>query len=1208
MTATGPRVLRWRSPFIRWAVAVLAMWAIGAPPAAAQTTVLFFDSQVGDYIGGGREQTFTPADGNFSISRNPANGVSLSIRDTALTLSWDLHFSAPAHAALTPGSYAIATRYPLTPFVGLSITGGGRECSDLTGRYVVLEIEYAANGGVLRFAADAEQHCEDHDPALFAAIRYNSTISDTQPFGGLYPRYELTIAPPQNGTVTAVGVSCGGESADCQEGFSAATVASLTATPDAGYTFMGWTGACNGARATTVNINSPKACGAVFAPIVTPAPRSILLWHSEPGDYIGQGDRQVYSPANSVWSIEGTHAGNGVRVSIESIDDQSASRWTLEFRAPLGETLQPGMYPEVSRGTLTTIAGLAVYGNGRHCDVVTGAFVVHEVDIDPVSNVVSSLALDFEHHCEQALNPPLVGRLRINSTVDTRVRNIALSPTSTVVPYTPASLITLGTQLFPRYDVEMAFFKYTAATGWTEVKPYESHTYGWTPQYEDIGTHDFQVWARVKGSVEAYEAWASASVTIIDAPHPKVTTIAPNGSGRIGQPIFFNVGVQGGVAPLEFKFLRRFGGLWKVVLEYGPISTYTWAPTLSDIGTHDVQVWVRNHRSQALFESYGAVTYEVRPPAPLGVTLTGATDPLPAGVARKWCVLTTNAVALLEYQWIRLDADGWRIVAAYGAASPCYEWTPSAADAGEHALQVWVRHAGTTAPYEAWAGSTFTVVSNIPSVTLSPAVPLSAFVGQALTFTAHASGGIGPLQFRFSRLDASGWQMVQDYSTANSYTWTPGLADLGEHVVQVWVRNAGSTTLYDAWAGQTFEIVKSLPTITAFTHDGVFPMLPNTPVQLNAAAVGGSSALEYRFLLYRDGTGWSVLQEYSTATAVTWTPAQAGNYALQLWVRSSGVVDLYEAWASLDFVEVSNTAPLTVHSVEVDKPFPLKAGEAATFTANASGGNAAPLQYRFLRYREASGWVVAREWDTGRNFTWTPTGSDVGEHVMQVWVRNAGSSAYDAWGNSSVFEVAVDPLTTLMMTADVVFPVPAGMPVTWKLQASGGLAPLEYQFWLYQDGVGWSLARDWGLTNTVTWTPGAGSDGSYLVQGWVRNAGSTGVDAWTSSGYFTIGSSSQARIVSIIAEPTLPVTAGTTVTWTAVATGGTAGPLEFQFVRLNETTGVWTIVQSYSGNKRLNWATTAADRGQYVIQVWVRSAGSSAGYEGWAGTGSFAIQ
>jgi hypothetical protein len=497
----------------------------------------------------------------------------------------------------------------------------------------------------------------------------------------------------------------------------------------------------------------------------------------------------------------------------------------------------------------------------------------------------------------------------------------------------------------------------------------------------------------------------------------------------------------------------------------------------------------------------------------------------------------------------------------------------------------------------------------ITQPTLSANTTFPAMAGSSITWTAQSTGGAAGVLYEFFRMDGPTWKLVQGWSTANSYTWTPAVNDAGNHAVQVWVKTPQSSAAYDAFASSgTFAIQKSVPVITSFTNTGVFPMAPNTPVQISVSAVGGSAALEYRFLLYKEGTGWSVLQEYGSSTHATWTPAATGSYALQVWVRSTGVTDQYEAWAGTPMLKVSTTDPLTVQSVTADRPFPAKAGQPITFTAAASGGSAGPIQYQFVRYDESAGtWSIAQPYGTSRTYTWTPGSNAVGNHVVQVWVRSNGSSAnYEAWGTTGMFAVNIDPLSSGLV-ADAVFPVPSGTPIKWTVNATGGVAPLQYQFSVYRESVGWTLAQDYSTSNTFAWTPPA--DGTYVVQALIRNAGSTNTyDAWTNSGYFTVGANGVAQMVRVTADKPLPVSAGSTVTWTGVATGGTAGPLQYRFVRYNQSTGVWSVVQEYSSSNRFSWTPSPSERGSYLLQVWVRSAGSPAQYEGWISTSYFTIQ
>jgi len=241
-------------------------------------------------------------------------------------------------------------------------------------------------------------------------------------------------------------------------------------------------------------------------------------------------------------------------------------------------------------------------------------------------------------------------------------------------------------------------------------------------------------------------------------------------------------------------------------------------------------------------------------------------------------------------------------------------------------------------------------------------------------------------------------------------------------------------------------------------------------------------------------------------------------------------------------------------------------------------------------------------------YSWTPASNAAGNHAVQVWVRNAGSSAaLETWAGTGLFGAVAEPLSTAVLTADMVFPVPSGTPIKWTTRVNGGIAPLQYQFWVFRQGSGWSLARDYSPSNTMTWIPPG--DGSYVIQGFVRNAGSTATyDTWTTSGFFGIQSGSPARIARFSADHGFPALTGSTVTWTAAGNGGNAGPLQFKFFRFNSRTNAWTLVQDWSASNTFSWTPTASDSGVYALQVWVRSAGSTAAFEGWSGTGFFSVQ
>ena len=143
---------------------------------SAQTFILF-ESQPGDWVGGGTSTTFT------TVTAPPTNDAAL----VSLNAGGYSFYLEAASGALVPGMYEGATRWPFNNagVPGLSVFGNGRGCNTLTGRFVVHEIARDAGGALIRLAADLEQHCEGGIPALFAFIRFNSAvpIADTDADG-----------------------------------------------------------------------------------------------------------------------------------------------------------------------------------------------------------------------------------------------------------------------------------------------------------------------------------------------------------------------------------------------------------------------------------------------------------------------------------------------------------------------------------------------------------------------------------------------------------------------------------------------------------------------------------------------------------------------------------------------------------------------------------------------------------------------------------------------------------------------------------------------------------------------------------------------------------------------------------------------------------------------------------------------------------------
>lgn len=118
-------------------------------------------------------------------------------------------------------------------------------------------------------------------------------------------------------------------------------------------------------------------------------------YHSEAGDYVGQGGSQTYSGATTTFELSGTT--DDVKLMVSGLRDN----WSIEFMPPAGQRLHVGTYDNVERAGVQTAGrpGLDVYGDGRACNALTGSFTINDLVADPAGHVLG-LAATFTQRCE----------------------------------------------------------------------------------------------------------------------------------------------------------------------------------------------------------------------------------------------------------------------------------------------------------------------------------------------------------------------------------------------------------------------------------------------------------------------------------------------------------------------------------------------------------------------------------------------------------------------------------------------------------------------------------------------------------------------------------------------------------------------------------------------------------------------------------------
>ena len=228
--------------------------------------------------------------------------------------------------------------------------------------------------------------------------------------------------------------------------------------------------------------------------------------------------------------------------------------------------------------------------------------------------------------------------------------------------------------------------------------------------------------------------------------------------------------------------------------------------------------------------------------------------------------------------------------------------------------------------------------------------------GTSITFSAIATGGTAPVQFKWWILNGPSVQVGQAWSTNASFTWTPLAA--GSYTIEVWARNAGSTADAPAssQAAMGMPIVINAPSNTAPTvsagPDRVITLPATATLQGSASDDGKPSPPAAMTLRWTRVSGPGTVTFSAPAAAVTNASfSAAGTYVLQL-TASDSVLSRSDSVTVTVNAAATNAAPTV--SAGPDRVITLPA--TASLQGSASDdGKPSPPGAMTLRWTRVSG-------------------------------------------------------------------------------------------------------------------------------------------------------------------------------------------------------------------------------------------------------------
>ena len=423
----------------------------------------------------------------------------------------------------------------------------------------------------------------------------------------------------------------------------------------------------------------------------------------------------------------------------------------------------------------------------------------------------------------------------------------------------------------------------------TTGAPVTSAQLGTTTHFGTPATGNGLVFAAALGGVYAFTLVGCTSANM----SPSQASPAP-----VGATVTFTATSTGCTAP-QYRFL----------LNGAPVSTtwgsgtWAWNTTGLQPGLYGIGVWVRSTGSTAQYESWWLGTYQLTFPNCVSAhASTLVIPPAPPGSQVAWTASSLGCTNP-EYRFYVLAPGGtWTLKRGYGAAS--WTWNTTGLPAGAYQIGIWARQIGSSHAYDVYNFTTFVLGSgtcNSAQVTplqTSPQVP-----GATVTVFGSSNGCATPsYEFWLLSPGATKWVVKRAFSTTAFWNWVTTGYPVGTYQLGVWVKKAGSTHSYDAYAIVVYTLNVGNCTSASLTPSLTSPRPPGTSITFTASSTGCTAPGYMIWERVPPSTTWVSKGPYTAGTTYVWnTTGQSGPYQWGVWARQNGSTRRYDAYAQITF-------------------------------------------------------------------------------------------------------------------------------------------------------------------------------------------------------------------------------------------------------------------------------------------------------------------
>ena len=388
--------------------------------------------------------------------------------------------------------------------------------------------------------------------------------------------------------------------------------------------------------------------------------------------------------------------------------------------------------------------------------------------------------------------------------------------------------------------------------------------------------------------------------------------------------------------------------------------------------------------------------------------------------------------------------------------------------------------AGAISPYSNEVViSPVTLPLTVTGISANKTSPQAA--GTTITFAATATGGTTPYQFKWWIVNGASTTLGKQWSTSNSFAWTPTVAGSG-YKIRVWARNASSTADQADNPGAILETTFTItaatnlaPTVSAGADKSV--TLPSSVSLTGAASDDGKPAPPGRLTLTWTRVSGPGTVTFGTpnAAATTATFSASGTYVLRLTASDSALSKSDDVTVTVN-PSTTNLAPTV--SAGADKSVTLPGSVSLTGAASDDGKPAPPGRLTLTWTRVNGPGTVT--FGTPNAAATTATFSASGTYVLRLTASDSALSKSDD------VTVTVNPSTTNLAPTvsagpDKSVTLPGSVSLTGAASDDGKPAPPGRLTltWTRVNGPG---TVTFGTPNAAATTATFSASGTYVLR------------------------------------------------------------------------------------------------------------------------------